>query len=60
MLLVGASVRGRDIAASVAARMHCGLVSDVVICKTQWQDIETTRMMYGGRWCKLLYAKGLM
>jgi len=48
MLLVGASVRGRDIAASVAARMHCGLVSDVVSVKRNGNDIETTRMMYGG------------
>jgi electron transfer flavoprotein alpha subunit len=45
---VGATVRGRDVAAQVAGHLKCGLVSDAA--RVSWKDgmIEADRMMYGG------------
>jgi electron transfer flavoprotein alpha subunit len=45
---VGATVRGRDVAAQVAGQLKCGQVSDAT--RVSWKDgvIEADRMMYGG------------
>lgn len=48
LFLVGATVRGRDIAAQVAAHLQCGLVGDAMSVKLNGDQLETTRMMYGG------------
>lgn len=48
LLLVGATVRGRDIAARIAAYLKCGLAGDVAAISRINNTIETTRMMYGG------------
>lgn len=48
LFLVGATVRGRDIAARIAAYLKCGLVGDASTVKRADNGIETTRMMYGG------------
>lgn len=48
LFVVGASARGRDIAARVAAYLKTGLVSDAI--KVDFTDggVETQRLMYGG------------
>lgn len=48
LFLAGATVRGRDIAAKIAAYLKCGLVGDASTVKRVDNGIETTRMMYGG------------
>ena len=48
LLLVGATVRGRDIAAKIAAYLKCGLAGDVAEISRVDNTIETTRLMYGG------------
>ncbi len=48
ILLVGATVRGRDIAAKIAAYLKCGLVGDASTVSRVDNGIETARMMYGG------------
>ncbi len=48
ILLVGATVRGRDIAAKIAAYLKCGLVGDANTVNMVDNGIETARMMYGG------------
>jgi electron transfer flavoprotein alpha subunit len=48
MVFVGATMRGKDLAAKLAARLKAGLVSDA--CEIRWVNgtLETERMMYGG------------
>ncbi len=46
--LVGATVRGRDIAARVAAKSRCGLVSESGKIVFENGAIYTSRYMYGG------------
>ncbi|MGE5458977.1 MAG: hypothetical protein ACM3NJ_00845, partial [Methanobacterium sp.] len=48
LLLVGATVRGRDLAAKIAAYLKCGLVGDASTIQKAGSGIETTRLMYGG------------
>lgn len=48
IFLVGATVRGRDLAAQVASYLQCGLVSDANQCCWVEGHWETSRMMYGG------------
>lgn len=48
ILLVGATVRGRDIAAKIAAYLKCGLAGDANTVSRVDNGIETARMMYGG------------
>jgi electron transfer flavoprotein alpha subunit len=45
---VGATIRGRDIAAQVAGHLKCALMGDA--SRVSWKDgvIEADRMMYGG------------
>lgn len=46
--LVGSTVRGRDLAAQVAAHMRCGLVNDAMQLEFVEGKLQTTKMMYGG------------
>ncbi len=48
MVFIGATMRGKDLAAKLAARLNAGLVSEA--CGIRWTDgiLETDRMMYGG------------
>ncbi len=48
VLLVGATLRGKDIAARVAARLNAGLSSDAQSVKFADGAIETSRLLYCG------------
>ncbi len=48
VLLVGATARGKDIAAKVAAKIQAGLVTEAQSVAFVDDEIQTTRMMYGG------------
>lgn len=48
MLLVGATARGRDLAARVAGYLDCGMVSDVSSLSCQDGKVRTERMVHGG------------
>jgi len=47
-MLIGATLRGKDLAAKVAARLKTGLVTDAFAVRVDNGSIETDRMMYGG------------
>lgn len=47
-MLIGATLRGKDLAAKVAARLKTGLVTDAFAVRVEGGAIETDRMMYGG------------
>lgn len=47
-LLVGSTVRGRDLAAQIAALRSCGLVSDATALTFISGGVQTERLMYGG------------
>lgn len=48
LILIGGTLRGKDVAAKVAADLRAGLVTDAL--NVEWVDgkIETERMIYGG------------
>jgi electron transfer flavoprotein alpha subunit len=48
VLLVGGTLRGKDVAAKVAATLKAGLVTDALTVKYASNRIETTRLLYGG------------
>jgi electron transfer flavoprotein alpha subunit len=48
VLLVGGTLRGKDVAAKVAATLTAGLVTDALTVKYANNRIETTRLLYGG------------
>lgn len=48
LFLVGATARGRGLAAGVAGYLDCGMVSDAVSLKLSETAVETERMLYGG------------
>jgi electron transfer flavoprotein alpha subunit len=48
VLLVGATLRGKDVAAKVAAGLKAGLVTDALTVSYVNDAIETTRVVYGG------------
>lgn len=48
LLLVGDSIRGREVAAKAAAYLDAGLVAGVSEIRRSGEHIETSRMMYGG------------
>lgn len=48
VLLVGGTLRGKDVAAKVAAELNTGLVTDALTVKYANNRIETTRLIYGG------------
>ncbi|HCF49068.1 MAG TPA: electron transfer flavoprotein subunit alpha/FixB family protein [Syntrophomonas sp.] len=45
---VGATPRGRDLAARVAGYLDCAMVSDVSSIEYSGQNLQCVRMMYGG------------
>ncbi|MEN6413851.1 MAG: electron transfer flavoprotein subunit alpha/FixB family protein [Veillonellales bacterium] len=47
-VFIGATLRGKDLAAKVAARLKTGLVTDAFSVRYEDGAIETDRMMYGG------------
>lgn len=47
-LFIGATLRGKDLAAKVAARLKTGLVTDAFAVRLENGQIETDRVMYGG------------
>ncbi|WP_319403354.1 electron transfer flavoprotein subunit alpha/FixB family protein [uncultured Anaeromusa sp.] len=47
-LLIGGTMRGKDLAAKVAAHLQSGLVTDAQVLRVENGAIETERMMYGG------------
>jgi len=48
VVLMGATARGKDIAAKVAAKLQAGLSTEAQSVKFADGEIQTTRMMYGG------------
>lgn len=48
VLLVGGTMRGKDLAAKVAASLKAGLVTDALRVACAGDGIETTRLVYGG------------
>jgi electron transfer flavoprotein alpha subunit len=48
VVLVGATARGKDVAAKVAATLQAGLVTEAQSVAFVDGQLETTRMMYGG------------
>jgi electron transfer flavoprotein alpha subunit len=48
LFLVGATPRGRDIAARVAGYLKCAMVSDVSAISLENGKVKTERMMFGG------------
>lgn len=48
VVLIGATLRGKDVAAKVAAKLQAGLVTDALTVQFVNDAIETTRLMYGG------------
>jgi electron transfer flavoprotein alpha subunit len=47
-MLIGGTLRGKDLAAKVAAHLKTGLVTDAFAIRVEDGAIETDRMMYGG------------
>jgi len=48
VFIVGATLRGKDIAAKVASFLNAGLVSEALSVKAGEGYLETTRLVYGG------------
>ena len=59
LFVVGATARGRDIAARVAGYLGCGMVSDVSSVNYIDGKLVTERMMYGGAVVQSEALKGL-
>ena len=47
-LFIGATARGKDVAARVATALGAGLVSEAIAVRVTEGAVETDRMMYGG------------
>jgi len=60
VFLVGATVRGRDIAAQVAAKVRCGLVSEAGSITFKDGAVQATRFMYGGLIEQIEISKSLI
>jgi electron transfer flavoprotein alpha subunit len=48
LLLIGGTLRGKDVAAKVAAAVQSGLVTDAFAVRYGSEGFETERLMYGG------------
>lgn len=48
LLIIGATARGRDLAARVAGYLDCGMVSDVAALEYKNGQLNTERIIYGG------------
>ena len=49
LFVVGATERGRNVAAQVAGYLHCGMGSEVLTCEHDGSGISLTRVTYGGK-----------
>ncbi len=49
LILIGASVQGKDLSARLAARLDAGLVMDCIFIRVDGEDISYTRPMFGGK-----------
>lgn len=59
VFVVGATVRGRDLAARVAGYLDCGMVSDISSITYENGKIFTERMLYGGAVNQFEVVEGL-
>ncbi|MBP2631802.1 MAG: fixB [Firmicutes bacterium] len=48
MFLIGGTLRGKEVAAKIAARLNVGLVNSALSIKVIDGNLETERIMYGG------------
>ena len=48
LILIGATLRGKDLAAKMAAQLQTGLITDAQAVRVVDGAIETERMLYGG------------
>lgn len=48
VLLIGGTLRGKDLAAKIAAKLQTGLITDAQAVRASGGSIETERMLYGG------------
>jgi electron transfer flavoprotein alpha subunit len=48
LILIGATLRGKDLAAKMAAQLQTGLITDAQAVRVADGAIETERMLYGG------------
>lgn len=49
LFIIGATERGRNVAAQVAGYLRCGMGSDVMTCEPDGDGITFTRVIYGGK-----------
>jgi len=59
LFVVGATARGRDLAARVAGYLDCGMVSDVSSIRYEDGKLTTERMLYGGAVTQFETVEGL-
>ena len=48
VVLVGGTLRGKDVAAKVAAHLDAGLVTDAQTLQVSAEGLQTSRLLYGG------------
>lgn len=58
VILIGATTRGRDLAAWVAARLDAGLVADGIEFKLEDETVKVTRPVYAGKLLSETFVKG--
>jgi electron transfer flavoprotein alpha subunit len=58
VFLAGASARGRDLAAWVAAELDAGLVADGIALKVEDDTVKVTRPVYAGKLLANVYVTG--
>jgi electron transfer flavoprotein alpha subunit len=58
VIMVGASSRGRDLAAWVAADLDAGLVSDGIDLKVEGSTVKVTRPVYAGKLLATVFVTG--
>jgi electron transfer flavoprotein alpha subunit len=57
VILAGASIRGRDLAAWVAADLNAGLVADAIELKVEDSTVKATRPVYAGKLLSTAFVK---
>lgn len=61
LFLIGGTLRGKDLAAKVAASVQAGLVTDAFAVNSTAEGFETERLMYGGlAICSELVSEGTL
>lgn len=58
VILIGATTRGRDLAAWVAAQLDAGLVADGIEFKLENETVKVTRPVYAGKLLSETFVKG--